>query len=322
MKKIRLAGLAALLVVPVLAVTACSSGGGRTDAPDAAGGQELTIAVVTHGPTGDTFFDILRKGAEAAGAKDNMKILWSSDADASKQSQLIQQAIDQGVDGIAVSLPRPEALKDVLAKATAAGIPWTGFNAGGDVALQMGAIGFFGQNEKAAGEAVGTELAAAGVEHPLCVEQEQGNVSLDARCAGITAKIPGTEVIYVNGTDMSSVTSTIKAKLQASPDIDAVTATSMFAVPLAQVVKEVGSDAIVAAFDLSGDLADAIKSGDVAFTVDQLPYLQTYEAVDALWLYNNGLFTLGGGQSVGTGPAIVDDSSIDKVIEYAKKGIR
>jgi len=321
-KKHRIAGLASLLAITALALAACS-GGGRTDNAGAVDeGEQLTIAVISHGPVGDTFFDILRKGAEAAGANVGAKILWSSDADASEQSQLIQQAIDQKVDGIAVSLPRPDALKDVLAKATAAGIPWTAFNAGGDKALEWGAAGFFGQDEKTAGQAVGTQLAALGVEHPLCVEQEQGNVSLDARCAGITEKIPGTEVIFVNGTDLSSVTSTLLAKLQASPDIDAVTATATFAVPAVQVVKDANSSAIVAAFDLSAELAASIQDGGVAFTVDQQPYLQTYQAVEALWLYNNGLFSLGGGAPVATGPAVVDKTNVDQVVDFANKGLR
>ncbi len=104
MKKTRVVGLAALLAIPVLAITACTSSGGRDSdaAPNTSGGggKQLTIAVISHGPTGDTFFDILRKGAEAAAANDNAKLLWSSDADASKQSQLVQQAIDQKVDDV------------------------------------------------------------------------------------------------------------------------------------------------------------------------------------------------------------------------------
>ncbi len=45
--------------------------------------------------------------------------------------------------------------------------------------------------------------------------QEQGHVGLEARCAGVKEKVPGTEILYVNGTDMTQVYSTATAKLQA-----------------------------------------------------------------------------------------------------------
>ena len=41
-------------------------GAGKADTP------KITIAMVTHGAPGDTFWDIIRKGAEAAAAKDNV----------------------------------------------------------------------------------------------------------------------------------------------------------------------------------------------------------------------------------------------------------
>ena len=86
--------------------------------------------MITHAAAGDTFWDIVRKGAEEASAKDNVELLYTSDPEAGRQAQLIQQAIDQKVDGIAVTLAKPEALKDVLKKATDAGIPVVSLNAG------------------------------------------------------------------------------------------------------------------------------------------------------------------------------------------------
>ena len=56
----------------LVALTACSSTGGkpRTTADGMGSGQadtpRFTIAMVTHGPPGDTFWDLIRKGAESA----------------------------------------------------------------------------------------------------------------------------------------------------------------------------------------------------------------------------------------------------------------
>ena len=210
-------------VVPMLALSACSSTGGKpADSGDAAAGgqvastERMKIALITHAAAGDTFWDIVRKGAEEASAKDNVELLYTSDPEAGRQAQLIQQAIDQKVDGIAVTLAKPEALKDVLKKATDAGIPVVSLNAGEGVSAQLGAFTHFGSNENLAGEAVGTRLAAENFKKPVCVIQEQGHVGLEARCAGVKAKVPATEILYVDGKDMTSVQSTATAKLQAS----------------------------------------------------------------------------------------------------------
>ena len=76
-------------VVPMLALSACSSGGGR--APEAGtgggGGQvaitdRMKVALITHAAAGDTFWDIVRKGAEEASAIDNVELLYTSDPEA------------------------------------------------------------------------------------------------------------------------------------------------------------------------------------------------------------------------------------------------
>src|ERR671910_352989 len=116
---------------------ACSDSGGKEAEENAAGigaGQadaaRITVAMVTHGAPGDTFWDIIRKGADAAAKKDNVDLKYSADPDSGKQATLIQSAIDSKVDGIAVTLPDPPALAPAVKKAIAAGIPVVAFNAG------------------------------------------------------------------------------------------------------------------------------------------------------------------------------------------------
>lgn len=95
----------------------------------------------------------MQKGAKAAAAKDNVEFLYSADPDGGKQAQLVQAAIDQKVDGIIVTLAKPEAMKDVLARATAAKIPVVSINSGAAESAKLGAIAHFGQDESIAGEA-------------------------------------------------------------------------------------------------------------------------------------------------------------------------
>ena len=319
-------------VVPMLALSACSSSGGKpVDSGNAAGGGQaastprIKIALITHAAPGDTFWDILRKGAEEAAAKDNVELLYTSDPEGGRQAQLIQQAIDQKVDGIAVTLAKPDALKDVLKKATDAGIPVVSLNSGADVWKQVGAFTHFGSDENLAGAAVGAKLQSLGAKHPICVIMEQGNVALDSRCAGVKSKIPATENLFVQGTDMTQVSSTVTAKLQATPDADAIIGLGApFTLTIVKAVEALNlqSKVTVASFDMNGDLAQAIIDGKVAFTVDQQPWLQGYGAVDALWQNKRGGFKVGGGLPVLTGPAIIDKTAAPDVLKFAQQGIR
>jgi simple sugar transport system substrate-binding protein len=322
-------GVTALAVVPLLALAACSSSGGKpADTASAGGGQaastpRIKVALITHAEAGDTFWDIVRKGAEEASAKDNVELLYTSDPEAGRQAQLVQQAIDQKVDGIAVTLATPDALKDVLKKATDAGIPVVSLNAGEGVSAQLGAFTHFGSNEKLAGEAVGTRLASLNMKHPVCVIQQQGHVGLEARCAGVKAKVPGTEILYVDGKDMTAVQSTATAKLQAAKDADVIIGLGApITLTLLKSVTDAGSSAKVASFDLNADLAQKIVDGSVIFTVDQQPWLQGYMSIDSLWQAKRGGFKLGGGQPVLTGPTIVDQSNASDVLKFAQQGVR
>jgi simple sugar transport system substrate-binding protein len=317
-------------VAPMLALSACSSSGGRpADSGNAApGGQavstpRLKVALITHAAPGDTFWDIVRNGAEEAAAKDNVELLYTSDPEGGRQAQLIQQAVDQKVDGIAVTLAKPDALKDALKKATDAGIPVVSLNAGESVSAQLGAFTHFGSNEKLAGAAVGEKLASLGLQNPVCVIQEQGHVGLEARCAGVKEKVPGTEILYVTGTDMTQVSSTVTAKLQATADADAIIGLGApYTLTILKAVTSANSKAKVASFDMNAELAQKIVDGEVVFTVDQQPWLQGYSAVDALWQNKRGGFEIGGGQPVLTGPTIVDKAAATDALKFAQQGVR
>ncbi|MFE2965029.1 sugar ABC transporter substrate-binding protein [Streptomyces sp. NPDC059340] len=329
----RIAPVVAVAAAAALTLAGCSSSSGgkkseESGAAVSAGKADtprMTIAMVTHAPSGDTFWDTIRKGAEAAAAKDNVKLIYSNDETAADQANLVQNAIDQKVDGIAVTLAKPDAMKAVVAKAEAAGIPVVGFNAGLSEWKKQGLLSFFGQDESVSGQALGTKLNNTGAKHALCVAQAQGDVNLEQRCAGVKKTFSGkTDYLYVNGTDMPSVKSTITAKLAQDKSIDeVVTLGAPFALTAAQATSEAGSKAKVATFDLNKDLISAIEKGTIQFAVDQQPYLQGYLAVDSLWLYKtNGNYSGGGEQPILTGPAFVDKSNVDTVATFAAKGTR
>ncbi len=318
---------AALAAAACLLLAGCSASGGTDDrsGADAAGTGRLKVAMVTHGGKGDAFWELVRKGAQAAAAKDGVELTYASDSDPAGQASLMRDAISEKVDGIAVTLAKPQAMKGAVAQARAAGIPVVGLNSGIDAWQSAGLLEFFGQNESVAGTAVGNKLDGLKAKHALCVIHERGNVGLEARCAGVKKAFAGdTENLYVEGTDMDAVTEAVADRLRQDPSIDeVVTMGAQFALAAVKSVQKAGSRAHVATFDLNKDMVHAIKDGDVQFAVDQQPYLQGYLAVDAIWLYRtNGNISGGGEAPVLTGPAIVSKANVAAVARFAAHGTR
>jgi simple sugar transport system substrate-binding protein len=323
---------AALVAGVALVVAGCSSTGGKEAEQSAANAvgagkadtPNITIAMVTHGAPGDTFWDIIRKGAQAAAAKDNVTLKYSSDPDSGKQATLIQSAIDSKVDGIAVTLPDPPAIAPAVKKAIAAGIPVVAFNAGVGNYAESGAMSYFGSDESLAGQSGGARATEDGFKHLLCVVQFQGQVQLEARCSGAQSTFKGKyDKIYVNGSDLPSVRSTISAKMKQDPSIDFVlTLGAPIALNAIDAIKDAGSTAKVGTFDFNPQIPPKIESGDLQFAIDQQPYLQGYESIDSLWLYKVNGNILGGGKPTLTGPFLVDKSNIAVVGKFAAAGTR
>jgi simple sugar transport system substrate-binding protein len=313
-----LAGLSAL----ALAVAACSSGGGAQDSGPG-GGEEFTIAMVTHEAPGDTFWDKIRNGAEQAAEDHGITLNYANNQDAGEQATLVQNAIDSGVDGLATTLPTPDAIGPTVKDAIDAGIPTVAFNAGISDYTRYGIGMYFGSDEDLAGQTVGTKIAQESPGHTVCVIQEQGQVQLEARCAGVAKTFPDTEVLYVNGRDLPAVQQTIGAKLQQDPSIaNVVTLGADIALAAQKSATDSGSQAKIVTFDLNADVAKQIESGGILFSVDQQPYVQGYMAVTALWLNLTNGNDIGGGGPVLTGPSIVDESNIAPIVEYAENNTR
>ncbi|MEU6082742.1 sugar ABC transporter substrate-binding protein [Streptomyces sp. NPDC047108] len=328
----RIRTAAVLTAAIALAVAGCSSSGGKKAEDGPAGGgsgkgvdtPRLKIAMVTHSGEGDTFWDIVQSGAKQAAAKDNVEFLYSANKEGDEQAQLVRTAINKKVDGLIVTLAKPDALKDEIAQAVKAGIPVVTINSGGQFSKQYGALSHIGQDEAVAGEAVGEELNKRGKKKALCVIHEQGNVSLEERCAGAKKTFDGSlQTLNVEGTNMPATQSSVEAKLQSDKDIDAiVTLGAPFAAASVKAKEQAGSKAEIDTFDLNAQVVKSLKAKEIGFAVDQQPYLQGYLAIDELWLYQTNANVLGGGKPVLTGPAVVTGKDVPRLEKYTARGTR
>jgi simple sugar transport system substrate-binding protein len=329
LSRIRGARLVALAAVVALGLAACSEGGKQETTDDsggggnAAGSSGYTIAMVTHETPGDTFWDKIKSGAQQAAKDTGVTLKYSNDPDASKQSGLIQSAVDSKVNAIATTLVTPDALAGSVKAATDAKIPVVGFNSGIDQYKQMGALMYFGSDETVAGTAAGQRIAEAGGKHPLCVIQAAGSVALEARCAGVRGAVAGTENIQVNGADDGAVVSTLQAKLSQDKSIDyIVTLGAPIAIDALKAMDAAASKAKLITFDLNTEAAQDIQDGKIEFSIDQQPYVQGYLSISSLYLYLKNGNDVGGGKPVLTGPSFVDKSNIATILPFTKKNTR
>ena len=325
--------LAAALAALAVVLAACT--GPSAAEPAAPGGEgggsgefdpdaPLDFAVVTHGTEGDAFWSVVKNGAEAAGRELGVQVTYLANGDPGAQAKLIDNAVAQGKTGIVVSMANPDALKESVEAAVDAGIPVVTINSGADRSTEFGAITHVGQDEKIAGRAAGERFADAGKSTMLCVIHEAGNTGLNDRCEGAKEGFGGNvENLQVDISNPTDIEARIKGALQTNPDVDAVlTLSSQVADRAVAAAQGAGSAAEIATFDLNTEVVDAIRDGRILFAVDQQQYQQGYLPIMMLKLYRQNGNTLGGGQSVLTGPGFVDESNADLVRPYTIRETR
>jgi simple sugar transport system substrate-binding protein len=332
----RIASAVVAMVVLALAVAACGGAAkdknGNSVSKDSSGkqvtltqGSGLTIAMVTHSDEG-SFWSVVKKGAEAAAKAEGVKLIWSpSNNDPQKEAQLIQAAVSQKVDGLAVSVPNADAIKGALGKAKDAGIPIITLNSGASDYQSLGAITHVGQDESIAGKAAGERFKSDGVKKVLCIVHEQGNVGLQQRCSGVKEGFGGEVTnLQIKGTeDLATSQTEIKSKLQSDKSYDMVIALNPDVAEAAKTaIKGASSSAKLTTFDLSPSVIKDIKAGTIEFAIDQQQYLQGYLPIVFLTLYKENANTVGGGQPVLTGPGFVDKDNAATVEKLAGEGTR
>ncbi|RME86060.1 MAG: sugar ABC transporter substrate-binding protein, partial [Caldilineae bacterium] len=273
---------------------------------------------------------VVKNGVDQAAKDMGVKVEYQAPGtfDMVEMAQLIDAAVASKPDGLVVSIPDPDALGDSIRAAVDAGIPVFSINSGYDVAESLGVIAHIGQTEYEAGYGGGQRMAAAGIHKAICVNQEVGNVALDQRCQGFADALAehGIEssVVAVELADPTDAQQRIMAALTADPDVDGIlTLGPTGATPALKGLREEGllGKIKLATFDLSPEVLEAVRDGDMLFAIDQQQYMQGYLPIVFLVLYNENLNTPGS-NLIMTGPGFVTQETAAQVIDLAKKGTR
>ena len=317
----RFVKVALLIMVLALAMSAVAS------AQDA---RPYRIVVVTHGQASDPFWSVVANGVNDAARDMRVEVEYQAPGtfDMVAMSQLIDAAVASEPDGLVVSVPDAAALGPSIEAAIAAGIPVISINSGSDVAAELGVLAHIGQTEYEAGFGGGQRMAAAGVTNALCINQEVGNAALDLRCQGFTdalAEAGGTvNVLAVDLSDPTGTEARVSAALAEDESVNGILALGPTgSTPTLAALEADGLLGTVqlATFDLSPQVLEAVRDGNMLFAIDQQQYTQGYLAVVYMTLFLENANTPGS-LLVQTGPGFVTADNADAVIEYSARGTR
>jgi len=301
----------------------------------ATGAMAQDIAVIA-GSIEDGFFNLIKKGVddaalmvEANGGTVNYMRTPNYDNFGPDLVTLINQAVAQGVAGIAIPVWVPEAEVPALQAAAAKGIVIMQYNAGQDVQGDLGAINYFGSDEYQAGLGGGKYLAEHGAKHILCHIQVPGAINLETRCKGVTdgAEAAGAKVTTLRvpanlDGDVTGTAEAIKSELIGDPSIDAVMNLAAWASDAsANAVSQIGGSQMIGTFDMNPAVLERIQAGTQTMAIDQQPYLQGFLATSMLFAnlkFGTNIST----NPVLTGPAIVDASNVETALAGVALGAR
>jgi len=298
--------------------------------------QPYRFSFVTHGGPGNPFWNVVIKGMEDAGERYGIEVQWLSNPSFSIEDmpEFLDDALARQVDGIGITCPDPEAIRESVERAREAGVPVIVLNtadpnaAGPDALPTMfyiGASEFLGGQSNA--RAILAEAARRNVElqRAVCPIQEIGHSGLEARLAGFKSILEPAGVTVDGLTisnDIEQSSGLLSDYFLSHPQSTAIaTLGPLPADAFYLFVDDSGRDNILhATHDTSPAIFERIRRGTTIQAIDQQPYLQGYLAV--VFLYLNLEYGLSLAQDVLTGPFAIDRHNVDRVSKLVDQGVR
>lgn len=285
---------------------------------------DMNFTIIFYTDASVEFWNPAIKGVNDAAEQLGVSVdIQYGDSNPEKQNNIIAAAMANEVDGIGLGIFNSDAFKESICDAEAAGITVIAFNVdnlGGAEASCRSA--YVGQDDTAAGAKLAIKLIEEfglkkGDKVLAPVELPEATYAVK-RSTGVKSVLEpmGIEVDVVRSTTNPGEAQTIIAQyLLANPETKAITAlgqTPTNAAPPA--MNELGVSLPLVGFDLSPDIANAIKSGALTATVDQQPYSQGYYTVLQLALKEKYGLAPSDFDTSGTG--LVDAGNVDAALEY------
>ncbi|MGH3500330.1 MAG: sugar ABC transporter substrate-binding protein [Nocardioidaceae bacterium] len=258
---------------------------------------EYNFVFINHVTT-NPFFTATQYGIKDAGAVFGTKYQWtgSENSIVSEMVNAFNTAISQNADGIAVAIVDPKAFNEPINRALAKGIPVVAYNANGAPGKPNPALAYIGQDLYESGRQMGQQVVDQVGSGPVALFiATPGQLNIQPRIDGAKdaiqqsgADIQASEV--TTGAKVNDELNRIDAYYQGHKDVK-----GMFAVDagstqgVGQVMKKYSlHDKGIkgGGYDLLPKTLQNIKQGHLDFTIDQQAYLQGFQPVVQLYLYN------------------------------------
>ena len=289
--------------------------------------SDIDILVLHWSEASNSFFGVVNAGVQDAAEDQGVNVnIQFGEEDPVLTSNILETAIANGVDAIALGLADDEAYDQALCDATEQGIVVVTMNIDDSEGAEGTCrLAFMGQDFIESGYALGKrmieehgigegDLVFTPVEAPegtYAVLRHQGvQKALDE--VGATSEILG--VTNDHGTALDLMTQ----YLLGHPDTKAVIGLGQTPTSQAvQAIRDTGLEIPAAGFDVSESILQNIADGDLTAAVDQQPYSQGYYAVtQAALAVKYGLYP----SEMNTGGAgLVDSTNYEAAMEWSGK---
>lgn len=308
------------LILVTLAVFMALGLAGTGNSAFAAGER---FVLVSHAPDSDSWWNTIKNAIRIAGEQMDVEVEYRNPptGDLADMARIIEQAVASNPTGLISTIADFDVLSGPIKKAVRKGIPVITINSGThEQSEALGALLHVGQPEYAAGKGAGTRAKANGVNKFLCVNHYITNPASVERCQGYADGIGvklGKQMID-SGIDPGEIKNKVIAYLRANPDTNGIiTLGPNSAHPTIAALDTMGLKGKIyfGTFDLSGEIAAAIKDGTIAFAIDQQPYLQGYLPV--VILTNLARYGVVPGNNINSGPGFVTKANIELVEKLA-----
>lgn len=322
MKSINLLGAIAVIVV-LLTQTSC--GPGKEKGSQSAGHLKFVFITAC---AGEDFFIPVKKGMDQAASMLGVKCIFTGtdEVDLERQAAMVEEAVKQGADGIALSIIDTLAFDAVVAKAMEQGVPVVAFNVDDNKTPNARLSGIC-QNLYKAGYDMGLTISPQIPENStiLITMHSEGISALNDRMQGQLDALKKKNIrerILITGTDPVIAKELITGALKDNSEIMTVLCTGQADTEGAGLaIEESFSNRgyVVAGFDLSPEILRLIREEYIVFTVDQQPFMQGFYPVVQLYQYCcYGLLP----GDIEIGASIVDRNNAGAVEELCKKHFR
>jgi simple sugar transport system substrate-binding protein len=288
--------------------------------------------VVSHAGASDPFWVVVIKAVNDAAKMYGDDVTYVAPAKYSLQEMIndVNSAVAAKPDGLVVTVPDPEGLDSILRSAISQGIPVICIDTEDPrpAPQKIPYLLYIGANEYISGRKLAEYvLSKFTPKRVVIADHEITNSSLRQRISGIQDVfkehgLPLPEVINITD-NPSQGDSILKAYIGAHPGTDLImTLGPLGTIPAVGVVKELNltGKVTVTGFDLTEQILDWIKNGEVLCTVDTQQYLEGYLAIELLHFYKEHNLIVP--NDILTGPLIVDKSNVQGVEQSIKDGFR